>query len=98
MREEAGKREGGGKQREKNSTFPSLTCIPDGSVWLWAGDDKPEEIPQAVTAEGCHADVAMEVPCPVPSRWEWWFGEGVTIPGAFSMLTLPVLLLLVQLN
>lgn len=44
------------------------------------------------------ADVAMEVPCLVPSRWKGWFGEGVTIPGAFSMLTLPVLLLLVQLN
>lgn len=100
VREEAGRWEEGGMQREKKSIFPSLTCNPDGSIWLWAGY-------QMINQRKCHrvwllrvvrVDVAVEVPCPVPSRWKRWFGEGITIPGAFSMLTLPVLLLLVQLN
>lgn len=100
-----GRRLGGGKKegckgRKRAFFLRSPWCNPDGSIWLWAGD-------QMINQRKCHrvwllrvvrVDVAVEVPCPVPSRWKRWFGEGITIPGAFSMLTLPVLLLLVQLN
>lgn len=38
VREEAGRWEEGGMQRENKSTFRSPTCNPSGSVWLWARD------------------------------------------------------------
>lgn len=54
--------------------------------------------PCATAGGGVRAAVAMEVPRPVPSGWKRWLSEGTTIRGAFSVLSLPVLLPLVEPN